>query len=304
MSNLSLVVLAAGLGSRYGGLKQLDGVGPNNEVIMEYSLYDAYQAGVSNFVFVIRESFQEAFQEQLLSRLPDKFQVRLAYQALDDLPAGYASKLDLSKRTKPWGTGQAVWAARHYVPGPFMAINADDYYGSSAFKLLALALGQQTDPDPCMVSFYLKKTLSASGTVSRGVCDVTDGKLNGITERVRLHSNGEGAIVDDDSGLTFSPEALVSMNCWGFGKSFFDFLKSDFLGFLQSLETNSQSLETSEYYLPAAVDRLRSSGKSEVLVKTSPDSWLGVTYPEDRALVTLGIQQKISEGKYPARLWS
>lgn len=305
MTNLTLVVLAAGMGSRYGGLKQLDGVGPHGEVIMEYSVYDALQAGVDRFVFVIRESFQDAFQEQLLSRLPRDLDVRLAFQQLDDLPADFSTRLDLSRREKPWGTGHAVWAARHQVDGPFMAINADDYYGRVAFAQLSKSLVGQPSAEPCMVGFRLANTLSPSGTVSRGVCQVEQERLLGITERVKLAGHPDGSVTDDDSGLSFSPETLVSMNCWGFGAQFFDYLETDFAEFLQQVESGQADLAKGEFYLPAAVDRWREKNQGALVsVRPSEETWLGVTYPEDKEAVVRGIAEKVSLGLYPERLWS
>ncbi len=304
MTDLTLVVLAAGMGSRYGGLKQLDGVGPNGEVIMEYSVFDALRAGVNRFVFVIRESFQDAFSEQLLSRLPSNLDVRLAFQRTDDLPGDFAQRLDLSQREKPWGTGHAVWAARGQVASPFMAINADDYYGREAFAQLAAALSGETNPDPCMVGFRLANTLSPSGTVSRGVCDVDGGQLRGITERVKLRADGDG-VLDEESGLRFPGETLVSMNCWGFGRDFMSYLEGDFAAFLEQVEQGQADGKKGEFYLPAAVDRWREKALGgPVAVRPSEETWLGVTYPEDKEAVVNGLAEKISQGHYPERLWS
>jgi NDP-sugar pyrophosphorylase family protein len=303
MSDLTLVVLAAGMGSRYGGLKQLDGVGPHGEVIMEYSVYDAILAGVNQFVFVIRDSFQDAFKESLLSRLPAHLDVRLAFQAFDDLPGDYAHSLDLSQREKPWGTGHAVWAARAQISNPFMAINADDYYGREAFQQLASCLAGPS-PNPCMVGFRLANTLSPSGTVSRGVCDVAAGNLQKITERVKLRGDHGGQIIDEDSGLSFPPETLVSMNCWGFGHDFLTYLERDFANFLGLVKAGQADLRKGEFYLPAAVDRWRATSGAPVAVKPSEETWLGVTYPEDKEAVVRGIAEKVSLGHYPERLWS
>ena len=304
MTDLTLVILAAGMGSRYGGLKQLDGVGPHGEVIMEYSIHDALKAGVTRIVFVIREDFQDAFREALLSRLPQDLDVRLAFQAFDDLPGDYASKLDLSQRQKPWGTGHAVWAARAQIEGPFMAINADDYYGGQAFAQLADALRAETAPTPCMVGFRLGNTLSPSGTVSRGVCDVASGLLQGINERTKLRADGQGQVFDEDSQLSFPLDSLVSMNCWGFGTDFLDFLEKDFAGFCEEVAQGRADLAKGEFYLPAAVDRWREATGGQVAVKPSEETWLGVTYPEDKDEVVKGIAERVSLGQYPERLWS
>ena len=305
MSDLTLVVLAAGMGSRYGGLKQLDGVGPHGEVIMEYSIFDAMRAGVNRVVFVIRESFQEAFETTLLSRLPSRLETHLAFQQVDDLPQPFAQEFDLSEREKPWGTGHAVWAARKKTNGPFLAINADDYYGRDAFSSLATQLSATTDPAPCMIGFRLANTLSPSGTVSRGICQVgNDGALLGIQERTKLRATGGDSVVDEPTGLTFSPSSLVSMNCWGFGPEFMDYLGQDFGRFLAQLPSEQVDQKTCEFYLPAAVDRWRAATSLPVSVIPSEETWLGVTYPEDKDAVVRGISARISEGFYPESLWS
>lgn len=301
---MSLVVLAAGMGSRYGGLKQLDAVGPNGEVLMEYSLYDALRAGVDQVVFVIRESFQEAFEETLLSRLPKRVKTRLAFQKFEDLPQDFASRLDLSGREKPWGTGQAVWSARNQVEGPFMAINADDYYGPQAFEKLAQHLRSGQAPNPCMVAFRLSNTLSPSGTVSRGVCQVENEALLGIQERTKLHRTGPDEVLDDDSGQTYSPATQVSMNCWGFGADFMEFLGQEFSRYLKTVEEGKADLARGEFYLPAAVDNWRANSGQTVTVKTSEETWLGVTYPEDKEAVVQGLRQRIDGGVYPEALWN
>ncbi len=305
MSELTLVVLAAGMGSRYGGLKQLDGVGPHGEVIMEYSIYDAMRAGVNRVVFVIRESFQEAFETTLLSRLPSGLETHLAFQNIDDLPSTFAQDLDLSEREKPWGTGHAVWAARKKTDGPFLAINADDYYGRDAFSSLVSQLSATSNPPPCMVGFRLANTLSPSGTVSRGICQVgDDGALLGIQERTRLRANSHDSVTDEPTGLSFSPTSLVSMNCWGFGPDFMDYLGQDFGHFLRQLHSGQVDPVTCEFYLPAAVDRWRASTDLPVSVLPSEETWLGVTYPEDKEAVVRGISERISQGFYPESLWS
>lgn len=304
MNELSLVVLAAGMGSRYGGLKQLDAVGPNGEVLMEYSVYDALKAGVDRIVFVIRESFQEAFQETLLSRLPERVTSLMAFQKFEDLPGDYASTLDLSQRAKPWGTGHAVWAARNQISGPFMAINADDYYGPQAFARLAEHLRSTADPGPCMVAFRLANTLSPSGTVSRGVCQVEDGALQGIQERTKLHRTAPEVITDEDSAMEYSPSTLVSMNCWGFGQNFMQFLESEFANYLALVAKGEADLARGEFYLPAAVDSWRQSSGQTVAVQTSEEPWLGVTYPEDKDTVVAGLSKRIQEGVYPEKLWA
>lgn len=304
MSDLTLVILAAGMGSRYGGLKQLDGVGPGGEVIMEYSIYDAIKAGVSKVVFVIRESFENDFRETILSRLPSSLQVELCYQEYGDLPDGFAHKIDSSKRQKPWGTGHAVWAARHKVNGPFLAINADDYYGPQAFQRLAEHLHGCDQPQPCMVGFRLANTLSPSGTVSRGVCEVQNGVLGGITERTKLQRLSPTEVRDLDSGIVYPDDVLVSMNCWGFSADFMGFLGLKFADYLGGLGNDEQSLQKGEFYLPAAVDSWRADGEGQVAVLVSEEPWLGVTYPEDKEQVVQGLSERIAQGTYREALWS
>lgn len=304
MKDLTLVILAAGMGSRYGGLKQLDGVGPNDEVIMEYSIHDAVKAGVNKVVFVIRESFETDFRRGILSRLPDNLEVKLAYQEFSDLPAGFQDRIDHTRRQKPWGTGHAVWAARKEVSSPFIAINADDYYGDQAFRRLAEHLTATDTPGPCMVGFRLCNTLSPSGTVSRGVCNVQDGTLSGITERLKLRRQDETTVIDEDSGQTYPDDILVSMNCWGFDAGFMDYLETDFSGYLVEIEGDEQSLQRGEFYLPAAVDRFRESGRGDVTVLVSEQTWLGVTYPEDKETVSAGIAERVAGGLYNKGLWS
>lgn len=304
MSDLSLVILAAGMGSRYGGLKQLDGVGPNGEVIMEYSIHDAVKAGVNRVVFVIRRSFEDDFRTTILSRLPSSIKVELCYQEFDDLPEGFGEKIDSSKRLKPWGTGHAVWAARDKVDSSFLAINADDYYGPQAFQRLAEHLNGQSEPAPCLVGFRLANTLSPSGTVSRGVCDVSEGVLKGITERTKLRRNGSSTVLDEDSGESFTDSVLVSMNCWGFGTNFMSFLGERFSDYLDKLGDSEADLQKGEFYLPAAVDQWRSFDRGRVTVLVSEEPWLGVTYPEDKETVVQGLRERIESGVYPEVLWS
>lgn len=304
MKDLTLVILAAGMGSRYGGLKQLDGVGPGGEVIMEYSIFDAMKAGVNRVVFVIRESFEQDFRETILSRLPKSLKVDLAYQEFSDLPENCRDSIDHSKRERPWGTGHAVWAARHNVETPFLAINADDYYGPQAFQRLSDHLNASDKPGPCMVGFRLTNTLSPSGTVSRGVCKVVDGKLAGILEQTKLRRHDATQVIDEETQASYPDSSLVSMNCWGFDSGFMEFLGQRFAHYLGQIGNDEKTLQRGEFYLPAAVDEWRSEGEGDISVLISEEAWLGVTYPEDKDAVVQGLKKRIEDGLYPQELWS
>ena len=305
MTGFTLLILAAGMGSRYGGLKQLDEVGPHGEVLMEYSIYDALKAGAEEIVFVIRRDFEEAFRDTLLSRLPAPVSKKLVFQELTDLPGEYETTLDLSKRLKPWGTAHAVWSARDQLKErPFLSINADDYYGPTAYRRMAEYLGQTPDPHPAMVGFRLDRTLSPSGTVSRGICQVEDGRLTKIQERTALRRSGSQEAVDEATGELHPLDTLVSMNFWGLGPSYLDFLESELRGFLEKVKQGEADLARGEFYLPETMELWRSATNRPVTVLASDDRWLGVTYPEDKAEVTRGLVELIDAGTYPASLWN
>jgi hypothetical protein len=293
---LNLVILAAGMGSRYGGLKQLDPVGPNGETILDYSLYDAQRAGFSRIVFVIRESFAEAFEARLAERWPD-LNVACVFQEIDDLPRNMRPPAD---RVKPWGTGHAVLVARDAVTGPFAVINADDYYGPSAFQQLAKFLSAPNGNDDlgvAMVAYRLAQTLSDSGPVSRGLCSVTDANLAVLEELTNIQRQEDGAIRSAD-GRELAESAPVSMNCWGFPKTFFRELDHQFRNFIQLNCENA----TAEFYLPASVNHVLTMKKGTVGVLESPEQWFGVTYPQDRDAVVAAIDALITAGRYPNQL--
>ncbi|MDD4735217.1 MAG: NTP transferase domain-containing protein [Kiritimatiellae bacterium] len=298
----TLVILAAGIGSRYGGLKQLDPIGPGGEVVMDYSVYDALQAGFGRIVPVIRPDLEKDFREMLGRRLENQAEVVYAFQTLDDVPAGFSVP---PERKKPWGTAHAVFAARRQVQTPFAVINADDFYGRHAFMELAAYLqSAPTDStDYCMVGFELAKTLSEYGTVSRGVCTVNpDGWLEQVTEFTRLGFDPAGRIVHtDETGETpFEGHETVSMNTWGFFPGFFQSLEKSFAQFL---EENGR-VERSEFYIPSVVDPLIRSGAARVRVLHTPDPWFGVTYHEDKPWVMQAVRSLIDAGIYPEHLWS
>ncbi len=301
MSKPTLLVLAAGMGSRYGGLKQIDPVGPSGEIILDYSIYDALQCGFGKVVFVIRRDIEEVFREKVGSRWEKKVQVEYVFQDLENLPAPY--KLPAG-RTKPWGTGHAILSAADKVKEPFAAINADDFYGRSAYALLAKAFAANPDPEKrhFMVGFTLRNTLSENGTVSRGIC-VKDSNdlLTAVTERTDiLPAPGGKAQFKDTDGTVYplTGDEIASMNFWGFMPSIFDHLGGLFEDFLSKRGTEMKS----EFYIPFAVSELIQRKLISVQVMSSTDSWFGVTYREDKPVVQQSIRDLIDSGKYPTPL--
>ena len=298
----TLVVLAAGIGNRYGGLKQVDAFGPGGETIIDYSVFDAVRAGFGRVVFVIRRSIEKDFRAAFLSRLEGRVDVRLAYQEIEDLPAGFAVP---DGRVKPWGTTHAVLAAAPEVGEPFAAINADDFYGRGAYSVMAEFLGaaESNEARYALVGYRLDRTLSEHGSVARGVCDVgPDGRLTGIVERLGVARAGEriSARGEDGQEIRLEPEAVVSMNFWGFTPSFFGQARTEFEAFLKS---SSDPLR-SEIYIPIVVNNLIRSGQAEVRVLESADAWFGVTYREDKPRVMAEIRALVESGAYPVRLWA
>lgn len=300
-----LVVMAAGMGSRYGGLKQIDPVGPNGELIIDYSIYDARRAGFETVVFVISRGIEETFRAAIGDRLSRFINVRYAFQDLNDLPEGCSVP---EGRVKPWGTAHAVLAARHVVDGPFAVINADDYYGPEGYQLIYDYLTAHPDGDVyeyVMAGYLLKNTVTEHGTVARGVCRVDGGGyLASVTERTKIAKDGDNAKYTEDDGGTWTPlsgDTVVSMNLWGLGKSFLDESWSRFPGFLD--RTLRETPEKGEYYLPAVISQLISEGKARVKVLTSADKWYGVTYKEDKPSVVAAIAALTARGLYPADLW-
>jgi hypothetical protein len=295
-----LVIMAAGMGSRYGGLKQMDPVGEHGEFILDYSLYDAKRAGFGRAVLVIKRETEPDFRKLLLSRV--RFPVSFAYQELDDLPAGYTLP---PKRVKPWGTAHAVYAAREQLDAPFCVINADDFYGAEAFRLAAGHLQSvKTDDDFSMVGYLLKNTLSETGHVSRGVCGVTeDGYLQSITERTHIIATVDGPLMTEDElhYTRLSAHSTVSMNMWGFPQAMARYLAELFPAFLD--RALKENVEKAEFYLPQAVDQLLQAGRARVKVVQTRERWYGVTYKQDRPLVEQALRTLTREGAYPATLW-
>jgi NDP-sugar pyrophosphorylase family protein len=287
----TLLVLAAGMGSRYGGLKQIDPVGPSGETVLDYAVHDAIRAGFGEAVFVIRREFEGAFASAVTAKYARAIAVRTVFQATDELPPGFDVP---AGRERPWGTGHAVWCAREALEGPFAVINADDFYGASSFSRLAAFLGGASGSGFAMVGFRLANTLSEGGPVSRGVCRVEGGRLVSITEERAI------ARADVGPGLRFSGDETVSMNLWGFTPALFDGLDSGLRAFLAA----SGSDPRAEFYLPAAVSRLVASGAATVEVIPSGDAWFGITYREDRPLVSAAIGALVERGDYPPRLFA
>lgn len=305
MSKATLVIMAAGIGSRFGGgIKQLAPVGPNGEIIMDYSIYDALEAGFDKVVFVIRKDLEKEFKEVIGNRIEKHVEVAYAYQELDDIPGKYRDKF--KGRTKPWGTGQAILCCKDLVDSPFLVINADDYYGKNAYCEAYSYLTSIPNTDKiqiCMVGFILKNTLSDNGGVTRGMCRVDDnGMLCDITETHDIEKDGEMAVVRQKDGtlLRLDADSPVSMNMWGLIPRFFDILEVGFESFLAG--TDREDLKA-EYLLPTIIGDLLESGKVDVKVLKSHDQWFGVTYKEDKEAVVSAVKNLIDKGVYPSVLY-
>ena len=305
MTKPVLVVMAAGMGSRYGGLKQLDPVGGHGQVIMDYSIYDARRAGFETVVFVIKPEIEAQFKAAVGDRIARGMDVKYAFQRLEDLPEGYAVP---EERVKPWGTAQAVLSAREVVKGPFAVINADDYYGPQAFRDIYRYLSDHPDGERyeyAMVGYQLKNTVTENGHVARGVCEETaDGLLTAITERTHIESTPAGPRYTEDNGQTWtelSGEAIVSMNLWGFTRSFLDEAWARFPAFLDGALA-ADPLKA-EYFLPGVVSSLIAEEKARVKVLRSADKWYGVTYQADKPQVVAAIASMTEGGLYPDALW-
>lgn len=287
------------MGSRYGGLKQIDPVGPAGETIIDYSIFDAMRAGFGKLVFVIRHDIESAFREAIGARFEKRLPVEYVFQELNKLPAGFSVP---PNRTKPWGTGQAILMAAEVIREPFAAINADDFYGAASFRALAEHL-QSDSKDYAMVGFTLRNTLSEFGSVARGACEVSaDGYLQGVRELTKIERDGNGAKYTDAAGTVhrLTGDEPVSMNMWGFNTSLFGHLREQLTEFLKR---HGQE-EKSEFYIPLVVNDLVSERKERCKVLRTTDAWFGVTYREDRPFVVEGIRKLIERGDYPGRLWS
>ena len=306
MNKPVLVVLAAGMGSRYGGLKQMDSVAGHGQSIIDYSIYDARRAGFEKVIFVIKRALEEDFRRLVGDRIARGIQVEYAFQELDDLPAGYAVP---AGRKKPWGTTHAVLAARDLIHGPFAVINSDDYYGPEAFRLIYDFLSTQDEAAVpqryAMVSYLLGNTVTDNGSVARGVCRVgEDGLLREVVEHTRIEKDGSDARSTLDGGETWVPlpgSTPVSMNFWGFQRSFVDEGEARFPEFLDRIL--AENPEKGEFYLPLLVSRLIGEGKAQVQVLPSEDKWYGVTYREDKPGVVAALADMTVRGLYPENLW-
>ena len=301
-----LVVMAAGMGSRYGGLKQIDPVDVHGNIIIHYSLFDAYRAGFRTVVFVIKPELEETFREVIGPKVPEKMEVKYVYQVIDDLPAGYSVP---EGRTKPWGTAHAALAARKVVDGPFAIINSDDYYGVGAFKTIYDYLCTNPDSEAfyeyAMVGYLLKNTVTDNGSVARGVCTSNaQGYLESVVERTKIVKGEAMPRYTEDDGATWTDlpgDTIVSMNMWGFTRSYLDEAERRFPAFLdEAIKTNPMK---GEYFLPGVVSQLLSEQKARVRVLSSVDKWYGVTYKEDKPVVHAALNAMTAEGLYPSPLW-
>lgn len=303
MDDLTLVVMAAGIGSRYGGRKQVEPIGPSGEWLVDYAIYDALRAGFARIVFVVRDEIEAEFRERYDGVLSTRCRVEYVVQSLDDLPAGFSPPAD---RVKPWGTGHAVWSCRHVVDGPFGVINADDFYGRGAFEALAgfFARCRRAEGEHVLVGYELANTLTEHGSVRRGVCRVdAEGLLVEVRERHRIAWR-DGSITSSEDGETWTklPEdTIVSLNTWGFGEEFMAGLSRQFPAFLAD---RAAELGTAEFFLPDTVGRLIAEGEARVRVLSTDETWFGVTYPDDVQRARREIADRIAGGAYPARLWS
>jgi NDP-sugar pyrophosphorylase family protein len=291
---MTLLVMAAGMGSRYGGLKQLDPVGPNGETIIDFSVYDAIRAGFNKVVFIIREDFEKQFKQKISNKYKDKIDVEIVYQDLNDLPSLFRCP---NERSKPWGTGHAILASRNLISGPFVAINGDDFYGEESFKVISNYYSS-VERGFAMVAFQLDKTLSENGSVSRGICEQNSNELVTVVETHDIKKNSAGNI-DCDRDILLLGNELVSMNMWGFTPTLFDHLEKMFNDFLMG---NISDLK-SEFLIPSVINELIEKNIEKVQVLKTKSTWFGVTYVEDKSFVENQIKELIRNGEYPERLF-
>ena len=297
----TLFVLAAGMGSRYGGLKQLDGLGPNGETIMDYSIFDAIRSGFGKVVFVIRKDFEQAFRDKILSKYAGQIPVEVVFQSIDKLPEGFTAPAD---RTKPWGTNHALLMGADAINEPFAVINADDFYGRNAFEVMAADLMRPRNGkgDYSMVGFRVGNTMTDNGSVARGVCETKDGLLTSVVERTAISYDDKHNIVfTDEKGevQTLDPHTPVSMNFWGFTPDYFDYSKREFINFLKK-DINTPK---AEFFIPLCIDTLIKNGEATVKVLDTDSRWFGVTYSADRPAVVAKLAELHAKGEYPKTLF-
>ncbi|MBO4721971.1 MAG: nucleotidyltransferase [Muribaculaceae bacterium] len=297
----TLFVLAAGMGSRYGGLKQLDGLGPHGETIMDYSIYDAIHSGFGKVVFVIRKDFEQEFRDKILSKYESKIPTEVVFQSVDALPEGFTCPED---RTKPWGTNHAVLMGKDVIKEPFAVINSDDFYGRNSFEVLAKALSDLPDDSHdryFMVGFNVGNTMSESGTVSRGVCETENGLLKSVVERTKIGYDENHDIIFTEGDLVekLEPDTPVSMNFWGFTPDYFEHSEKSFVNFLNK----SINVPKSEFFIPLTVSELVEGGQSTVEVLRTDSKWFGVTYSEDRPAVVEKFAELHRQGVYPEKMF-
>ncbi len=305
MNKPVLVIMAAGMGSRYGGLKQMDPVDSEGHIIMDFSMFDAKRAGFDKVIFIIKREFEEDFREKVGKRIEKYMEVSYAFQEIGNIPAGYEVP---EGRVKPWGTAHAVLSCIDQIDGPFAVINADDYYGREAFQLIYDYLSAHEDDEKyryTMVGYLLGNTVTDNGHVSRGICETNmHGELVSVEERTRIEKRDGGIAFTEDDGKTWtevSGDAVVSMNMWGFTKSILHEIRDGFPAFLdKGLQSNPMKCE---YYLPAVVSRLLEEGKATAAVLKSADKWYGITYKEDKPVVVAALQKMKDDGIYPKHLW-
>lgn len=299
MAEPTLLILAAGIGSRYGSLKQLDRLGPGGETIIDYSVFDAKRAGFGKVVFVIRRSIEKEFKETMMHKLAGSIEVDYVLQEIENIPPGFSIH---PERAKPWGTGHALLMAAGVINEPFAVINADDFYGADAFKVLYQHLKNADEGQYAMVGYELQNTLSEHGTVSRGVCECNEKMhLVSVTERTKIARSGNAIIYMDEAGVPtgLQPKTIVSMNCWGFTKGFFKKLEEGFNEFIRENANTTKG----EFYIPTVVNHLLDSGEASVKVLQSSARWFGVTYREDRNHAMKELAALTASGKYPDRLF-
>lgn len=296
--NISLIIMAAGMGSRYGGLKQIDPLGPNGEILMEYAVFDAIRAGFTKVIFVIRKDFEKSFKQQIGNKFSKYINVVYAFQELNDLPEGYSLP---QNRVKPWGTGHAILACKNFISEPFVVQNADDFYGYDAYLRIFKAFKESSNDDCFLVGYSICNTLSPHGSVTRGICNVNEGQLVQINERKNIHRTSNNTIeyYDDDNSVILNEDSICSMNFWGFSSSYIDKLEIRFKDFLDTYELDL----TSEWLIPEIVDQTIRNKESTFRVLSSDSNWFGVTYPEDKSHVMKLLSELHENNEYPKKLW-